>query len=87
MHTHLDAVDAAVASGRGILQPSHQPLVELVRALARQVDASGTGGPSARLGAAYLSALKDLSRALNTVQAQPQANRVDALLARRSASG
>ncbi|WP_430298003.1 hypothetical protein [Sinomonas sp. B1-1] len=42
--------------------PESKALEVLVLSLARQVDESGPNGPSARLGALYLSALRQLSR-------------------------
>lgn len=51
---------------------THAALLELCRSLADQVDAAGPDGPSSRLAAAYLSALKDLTRALNSERAPIQ---------------
>lgn len=62
---HQRAVASAVRSGEGVLTAAHAPLVELCKVLAVQMDAAGPDGPSARLAAAYLSALKDLTRALS----------------------
>ncbi len=59
---HKDAIEAAVKiTGLGAM-PEHEPLLELCRTLAGQMDAAGDE-PSTRLTAAYLSALKDLRRA------------------------
>ncbi len=66
--THRSAVEQAIQAGRGALTDVHAPLLELCRTLSDQVDEAGEDGPSSRLAAAYLSALKDLSRAL----AQPR---------------
>ncbi len=63
MRVHRDAVERSIATGA--LTDAHAALLELVRTLADQVDAAGPDGPSSRLAAAYLSALKDLTRALN----------------------
>jgi len=56
---HLPAVEAAVAEAGG-LTAADMPLVQLVRVLARQVDAAGSAGPSTRLAAAYLTAVRTL---------------------------
>ncbi len=68
MRTHRDAVERAIHAGRRSLTEENAPLLELCRALSDQVDEAGEKGPSSRLAAAYLSALKDLARAL----AQPR---------------
>lgn len=60
---HGRAIEAAIRHGSVALTDGHQPLLELCRDLAEQMDAAGADGPSARLSASYLSALKDLSRA------------------------
>ncbi len=65
MLTHRAAVERSIATGNRTLTDAHAALLELVRTLADQVDAAGADGPSSRLAAAYLSALKDLTRALN----------------------
>ncbi len=71
MSTHRDAVERSIATGNRALTGAHAALLELVRTLADQVDAAGPEGPSSRLAAAYLSALKDLARALNA-ERKPQ---------------
>lgn len=62
MGKHRAAVEKAVKAGKRQLTDQHLPLIELLRALADQIDA--TEEPSTRLTASYLSALKDLGRAL-----------------------
>ena len=59
------AIEAAIAAAGARLGPTDQPLIELLRILADQVDAAAPD-PSTRLSAAYLSALKDFKRALDT---------------------
>lgn len=59
---HRKAIDAAVKITGLDGMPEHEPLLELCRTLAGQMDAAGNE-PSTRLTAAYLSALKDLRRA------------------------
>lgn len=68
MNRHSKAIEAAIASGKSRLSDDQAPLVELCRVLADQMDTAGTDGPSSRLAAAYLSALKDLSRALSSIK-------------------
>ena len=65
MKRHATAMQAAIESGKNRLSDDHAPLIELCRVLADQMD-EAAAGPSARLVAAYLSALKDMSRALAT---------------------
>lgn len=60
---HASAVRRAVRAANLSANPANLPLVELCVTLARQVDDSGPEGPGTRLSAAYLSALKDLTRA------------------------
>ncbi len=69
-----EAVEAAIAAAGDKLGPTDKPLLQLLRTLAEQMDAAGPN-PSTRLSAAYLSALKDLRRALETKpSAIPPAN-------------
>ena len=67
MKRHATAMQAAIESGKNRLSDDHAPLIELCRVLADQMDKAGVAGPSARLAAAYLSALKDMSRALSSI--------------------
>ena len=59
-----EALETTIAAGQGTLGDRHAALVELCRVLADQMDAAGDAGPSGRVVASYLSALKDLGRAL-----------------------
>ena len=61
MGSHVEAVEEAVAAAG--LGPVDAPLVELVRALAVQMDAAGGDGPGTRLVGSYLTAVRSLSRA------------------------
>lgn len=80
---HTEAVKAAVKAGEGILSPAHQPLIILITELAEQMDAAG-GESSTRLSAAYLSALKDLSRALASKAPEAKGlDEIDELKAKR----
>ena len=58
-----EALETTIAAGQGTLGDRHAALVELCRVLADQMDAAGDAGPSGRVVASYLSALKDLGRA------------------------
>ena len=61
---NVNSVELAIkAAGTGI-PAAYWPLLELCRALARQMDTASAEGPSSRLAASYLSALKDLSKIL-----------------------
>ncbi len=60
---HEAAVDAAIGAARG-LTPADQPLLELARTLARQVDAAGVDGPGTRLAATYGTAVRSLTARL-----------------------
>lgn len=64
--SHRDALERTIAGGAEVLaDDQHAALVALCRSLADQMDdAEHDGGPSTRLVAAYLSALKDVRRAL-----------------------
>jgi hypothetical protein len=66
--THGRAMNLAIKAGKGTLTDAHAPLLALCKELATQMDAAD-GDPSTRLTAAYLSALKDLARALAVKQA------------------
>ena len=62
--TQREALETTIAAGRDCLGDRHAALLELCRVLADQMDAAGESGPSGRVVASYLSALKDLGRAL-----------------------
>jgi hypothetical protein len=65
MDTQREALERTIKAGVGILTDKHAALLALCRELAGQMDDAGyEAGPSTRLSAAYLSALKDLGRAL-----------------------
>lgn len=59
---HVDALERTLDHTGLAGKAEHAALVELCRTLARQMDAAGED-PSTRLTAAYLSALKDVTRA------------------------
>lgn len=63
---HRDALERTITGGAAVLaDDQHAALVALCRSLADQMDdAERNDGPSTRLVAAYLSALKDVRRVL-----------------------
>lgn len=63
MGQHLTAIEDAFKGAGLRLKATDKPLMELCRTLAAQMDEAGAE-PSTRLSAAYLSALKDLRRAV-----------------------
>lgn len=72
MSTHREAVEAAVSAAQGVLKTTDKPLIELARALADQVDASGADGPGTRLAGTYLTTLRTLhSRIGGSLEAGP----------------
>lgn len=58
------ALEVTLKSDRRLSQPKHAALVALCRLLASQIDESGRDANN-RLTAAYLSALKDIDRAVS----------------------
>lgn len=58
--THKSAVERAIKAAN--LDDTDAALVELLRTLARQVDAAGPEGPGTRLSASYLTALRTLAQ-------------------------
>lgn len=78
MDDQRQALERTIKAGAGILTDQHAALIALCRQIADQMDAGGEEGPSTRLSAAYLSALKDLTRALTV---KPDAKRQGGKLA------
>lgn len=62
---HLLAVNRAIRASNLDEMGLDAPLTELLRDLARQMDRAGEDGPSSKLLSAYLSATKDLRRAVS----------------------
>jgi hypothetical protein len=60
---NLRAVNAAVKRLGADKNSAYLPLISYMRSMARQIDAAGPEGPSARVTSAYGSALKDFQRA------------------------
>lgn len=68
--THTAAVAKAITAAK--LDATDTALVELLRTLARQMDAAGPAGPGTRLAGSYLTALRTLAqRARETTAADP----------------
>lgn len=66
MDAQREALERTIAAGANVLTDRHAALLALCRELAGQMDGDSPDSvPSTRLIAAYLSALKDLGRALN----------------------
>ncbi len=83
---HRKAVEAAITASGHRLNSTHGPLLELCRTLSSQMDAAGEE-PSTRLSAAYLSALKDLTRAQAASSETPASGKVAKLRALHGAAG
>jgi hypothetical protein len=67
MKIHSTAVEAAIESARPALTAVDEPLIELARTLAAQMDAAGPDGPGTRLAAAYLTTVRELTARLSKV--------------------
>ena len=81
--THREALEEALEESGLRSRREHAALVALCRTLAVQMD-DAAAGPSTRLTAAYLSALKDVRRAITELPPVRTApNRLDQLRARR----
>lgn len=69
MDAQKEALERTIAAGAHVLNDRHAALLALCRELAVQIDGDTPDSvPSTRLVAAYLSALKDLGRALDAKQ-------------------
>ena len=68
MNTHTEAVEAAVEAARAALTDADGPLLELVRTLAVQMDATGLEGPGTRLAGTYLTAVRTLMARTSTIK-------------------
>ena len=79
---HETAVNAAIDAAHG-LSAADQPLLELARALARQVDAAGPGGPGTRLAATYGTAVRTLTARLAPLVNESGASKLALLRAER----
>lgn len=83
MKTHVESLEEGLDGSRLPSRAEHAPLVALLRTLAAQMDAAGVD-PSTRLVAAYLSALKDMRRAIAELPpARSGPGRLEALRANR----
>lgn len=79
------ALEATIEASQDILNDRHAALLSLCRLLAKQVDEGGAG-VSTRLTAAYLSALKDLSRIIQGAAPRPAMNELARIRASRGLS-
>lgn len=68
MAKHSDAVESAIAENRRKLTATDEPLLELCRTLAGQMDASSD--PTAKLSASYLTAVRSLQARLDALPEQ-----------------
>ncbi|GGK64068.1 hypothetical protein GCM10011509_10610 [Ornithinimicrobium pekingense] len=80
---HTKAVEDALTAAHDQLRPADQPLIELARALAAQLDASGPEGPGTRLAGTYLTTLRTLAARTSTDGPAPR-RRPSSLAAIRS---
>ncbi len=64
MSTHAKAVEGAIGAASARLTAADQPLLELARVLAHQVDAAGPDGPGTRLAGAYLTVVRAVTARL-----------------------
>ncbi len=64
MSTHTAAVEAAIGAASARLTAADQPLLELARVLAHQVDAAGPDGPGTRLAGTYLTVVRAVTARL-----------------------
>lgn len=75
---HLRSVNRAARAASARLGPADEPLIELMRELARQMDRAGPDA-STRLSSTYLSALKDFRRITSGAGAGSSSGTVTAL--------
>lgn len=61
MKIHTNAVEAAIEAAGTDLDDTDQPLLELARTLAAQMDDAGPKGPGTRLAATYLTTIRTLA--------------------------
>lgn len=54
------------------MTPADEPLLQLARTLARQMDAAGPHGPGTRLAGTYLTAIRTLTARLGPLADQAQ---------------
>lgn len=85
MDRQREALERTIAAGGGVLTDKHAALLALCRELAEQMDGEpAESPPSTRLIAAYLSALKDLGRALNSKEEKRPGGKLSELRSIRS---
>ena len=69
---HIRALNRTIAAAGAALTPRDDALIETLRTLARQMDDAG-GNPGTRLTACYLSAQRDLARAMTAARGRQPA--------------
>lgn len=67
MSTHREAIDRAVRAAGRRLTVADEPLVELARTLADQMDACGPAGPGTRLAGTYLTTVRTLQQRIGVL--------------------
>ncbi len=83
MKPHRRAVEAAIAAAGPRLGEVDAPLLELARALADQVDATGGAGPGTRLAGTYLTTLRTLQARVGALANPRQVGKLADLRAAR----
>lgn len=82
MNKHQEALERTIAAGASTLSDRQAALIALCRELALRMDEEGDDtGLSTRLVAAYLSALKDLTRAMSVNQETKRTGKLSQLRA------
>jgi len=71
LNLHTKAVEAAIAAAGKGLTDKDAPLLELARALARQMDAAGPSGAGTRLTSSYLTVIRALTARLAELDEPP----------------
>ena len=71
---HTNAVEAAIEAAGARLTDADKPLIELARALAKQVDAAGSDGPGTRLAGTYLTTVRTLAARIGHVAGESPAS-------------
>lgn len=82
MGVHSQAVEAAIHAGAERLTRADEPLLELARTLARQVDDAGPDGPGTRLAGTYLTVVRTLMARFASLPPERATDEVGLALAR-----
>jgi hypothetical protein len=81
MNAHRTALDTAIVAAGKKLTAVDEPLVQLTRTLANQIDAAGPGGPGTRLVGTYLTALRTLLARIGVINSVPDGGKLAKLRA------